>query len=72
VADAIDAMTHDSPCRKGLPADKAFAEVALCQGEQFDPQCATAFLAIRRRVEQDVQSETTPIGTAKHAPRPTL
>jgi hypothetical protein len=62
VADAFVAMTHDSPCRKGLPAEQAFAEVEQCQGKQLDPQCAAAFLAIRRRVELEMQSETTQIG----------
>jgi len=44
VADTFDAMTSDRPYRKGLSFDKAFAEIELCSGAQFDCDCAAAFL----------------------------
>ena len=62
VADAFDAMTSDRPYRVGMPADVAFAEVEKQKGRQFDPEIATAFLAIRARVVQEMQSETKKIG----------
>ena len=62
VADAFDAMTSDRPYRAGKPADAAFAEVDKMRGLQFDPQIAAAFLKIRQRVIQEMQSETKRIG----------
>jgi putative nucleotidyltransferase with HDIG domain len=62
VADAFDAMTSDRPYRPGMPADAAFAEVEKMKGLQFDPECAAAFLKIRQRVLQEMQSETKRIG----------
>jgi len=61
VADAFDAMTSDRPYRPGMPAEVAFAEVEKQRGKQFDPQCASAFLAIRQRVIQEMQSDTKKI-----------
>ncbi len=58
VADAFDAMTSDRPYRKGMPIDAAFAEVEKMRGKQFDPECASAFLAIKHRIMQEMQSET--------------
>lgn len=62
IADAFDAMTSDRPYRQGMPADQAFAEVEKMKGRQFDPQMANAFLTIRQRVIQEMQSETKRIG----------
>jgi putative nucleotidyltransferase with HDIG domain len=59
VADAFDAMTSDRPYRKGMPADVAFAEVRKQSGLQFDPKCAEAFLAIRPRLMQEIQTDAT-------------
>jgi putative nucleotidyltransferase with HDIG domain len=64
VADAFDAMTSDRPYRAGMPSDVAFAEVEKQKGRQFDPQYASAFLAIRARIVQEMQSETKKIGMA--------
>jgi putative nucleotidyltransferase with HDIG domain len=61
VADAFDAMTSDRPYRAGMPAEVAFAEVEKQRGKQFDPECASAFLAIKQRVIQEMQSETKKI-----------
>lgn len=61
VADAFDAMTSDRPYRKGMPADAAFAEVEKQLGKQFDPQAARAFLEIKPRIIQEMQSETKKI-----------
>ncbi len=58
VADAFDAMTSDRPYRKGMPVEAAFAEVEKHAGKQFDPTVAAAFLAIKQRIIQEMQSET--------------
>ena len=46
VADAYDAMTSDRPYRSALSHAEAVAEVERCAGTQFDPQVASAFLAL--------------------------
>jgi HD-GYP domain-containing protein (c-di-GMP phosphodiesterase class II) len=51
VADTFDAMTSDRPYRDGMAPEVAFAEVQKQSGKQFDPQCASAFLAIRKDIE---------------------
>lgn len=63
VADAFDAMTSDRPYRKGMPAEAAFAELERQAGKQFDPEVAAAFLAIKHRIIQEMQSETKKINT---------
>ena len=40
----------------------AFAEVEKQTGKQFDPEAAAAFLNIRQRVIQEMQSDTKRIG----------
>ncbi len=40
--DAFDAMTSDRPYRKGLPVDRALAELARHAGTQFDPRPVAA------------------------------
>jgi putative nucleotidyltransferase with HDIG domain len=62
VADAFDAMTSDRPYRPGMPAESAFAEVEKMCGKQFDPECARAFLEIRQKIMQEMQSETRKLG----------
>jgi putative nucleotidyltransferase with HDIG domain len=62
VADAFDAMTSDRPYRQGMPPDVAFAEVERQRGKQFDPVAADAFLKMRQRILQEMQSETKKIG----------
>jgi putative nucleotidyltransferase with HDIG domain len=47
LADAFDAMTSDRPYRKGLPVEVAFGEIEKGLGRQFDPNFASAFLAIK-------------------------
>src|SRR5262249_31719997 len=47
VADTFDAMTSDRPYRKGMPPEVAFAAIEKQSGQQFDPECAAAFVAIR-------------------------
>jgi HD-GYP domain-containing protein (c-di-GMP phosphodiesterase class II) len=61
VADAFDAMTSDRPYRKGMEAQKAFAEVERNIGLQFDPECAKAFLAMRERVVQELEPKTAKV-----------
>jgi putative nucleotidyltransferase with HDIG domain len=63
VADAFDAMTSDRPYRKGMPAEVAFAEIEKQRGKQFDPEAAAAFLRIKSRILQEMQSETKRINT---------
>jgi putative nucleotidyltransferase with HDIG domain len=63
IADAFDAMTSDRPYRKGMPHEVAFAELERMRGKQFDPVAADAFLAIRQRIVQEMQSETKKINT---------
>jgi HD-GYP domain-containing protein (c-di-GMP phosphodiesterase class II) len=58
VADTFDAMTSDRPYRKGMPPEVAFAEVAKQSGLQFDPDCAAAFLAVRPKIESELQADT--------------
>ena len=58
VADAFDAMTSDRPYKKGMAHDAAFDEVLRQRSKQFDPVAADAFLAIRQRIIQEMQSET--------------
>jgi len=43
-ADTFDAMSSDRPYRKGIPMDKAVAEIKQCSGGQFDPKIVDAFL----------------------------
>jgi HD-GYP domain-containing protein (c-di-GMP phosphodiesterase class II) len=63
VADAFDAMTSNRPYRKGMPMEVAFAEVEKQAGGQFDPECAVAFLALRERLKQQVQTTVRPTAT---------
>ncbi len=69
VVDAFDAMTTTRPYRKALPVDDAFAEIKRMAGEQFDPQCAAAFLAIRDQVVEAMktENETAVVGSASRA-----
>jgi HD-GYP domain-containing protein (c-di-GMP phosphodiesterase class II) len=67
VADAFDAMTSDRPYRQGMPAEVAFAEVDKQKAKQFDPECALAFLRIRHRIAQEMQSDTKKIGVPPQA-----
>jgi putative nucleotidyltransferase with HDIG domain len=56
VADAYDAMTSDRPYRNGLATSVAFAEVEKQSGRQFDPRCASAFLAMRDKILQQTRN----------------
>lgn len=47
VADSFDAMTFDTPYRKALPVNDAFAELEIQQGRQYDPAIVCAFLESR-------------------------
>jgi HD-GYP domain-containing protein (c-di-GMP phosphodiesterase class II) len=54
VAEAFDALTFDTPYRRGIPAEGAFAELEKQQGEQFDPHVVTAFLQVREKVVEEM------------------
>lgn len=56
VADAFDAMTSDRPYRKGMAPEIAFAEVEKQSGKQFDPNFATAFLEMKDRVLEEMNT----------------
>jgi diguanylate cyclase (GGDEF)-like protein/putative nucleotidyltransferase with HDIG domain len=43
IADAFDAMTSDRVYRRGVPRDRALAELERCAGTQFDPELVDAF-----------------------------
>jgi HD-GYP domain-containing protein (c-di-GMP phosphodiesterase class II) len=49
VADAFDAMTSDRPYRRGLPLQRALAELRRGAGRQFDPKVVRAFLSVWRK-----------------------
>jgi putative nucleotidyltransferase with HDIG domain len=55
VADSFDAMTFDTPYRRGIPVEEAFAELEKQQGEQFDPHVVSAFLQVREKVAEEMQ-----------------
>jgi HD-GYP domain-containing protein (c-di-GMP phosphodiesterase class II) len=65
VADTFDAMTTDRPYRVGRPADWAFAEIEKGIGTQFDPECASAFLRLRPRIEQQLAQNQAIVVTIK-------
>lgn len=56
VADTFDAMTSTRPYRRGLAADVAFTEIERCSGAQFDPLVVDAFLAIREKITELLNS----------------
>lgn len=47
-ADAYVAMIRDRPYRKAMKRDEAFAELESHSGTQFDPDVATALIALER------------------------
>ena len=54
VADSFDALTFDTPYRKAIPVEEAFAEVEAQQGEQLDPNVVAAFLQVREKVVEEM------------------
>jgi HD-GYP domain-containing protein (c-di-GMP phosphodiesterase class II) len=54
VAESFDAMTFDTPYRRRIPVEEAFAELDRQQGAQFDPTVVTAFLQIREQVVEEM------------------
>jgi HD-GYP domain-containing protein (c-di-GMP phosphodiesterase class II) len=53
VADSFDALTFDTPYRKAIAVEEAFAELEAHQGEQFDPHVIAAFLHIREKIVEE-------------------
>ncbi|MEZ6087269.1 MAG: diguanylate cyclase [Pirellulaceae bacterium] len=46
IVDSFDAMVSDRPYRKGMPVEKAIAELRACSGTQFDPQLVEEFISL--------------------------
>jgi len=73
VVDAFDAMTtvrvyHKD--KRANPPEVAFDEITKMSGKQFDPMCASAFVAIREQVIEAMQSENeTAVVAAAARPR---
>ena len=44
VLDTFDALTNDRPYRKAVSVEKAFDEIKLCSGTQFDPDVVNVFI----------------------------
>jgi putative nucleotidyltransferase with HDIG domain len=61
VADAFDAMTSDRPYRQGRPPEVGFAEVDKMRGQQFDPECAAAFVAIKEDIVERMRTHATTV-----------
>ena len=66
VCDAFDAMVSDRPYRKGLPMERALAELVRHAGTQFDPEPVDALVALH----EEGRLEVIPSGTPRHAPTP--
>jgi HD-GYP domain-containing protein (c-di-GMP phosphodiesterase class II) len=49
VCDSVEAMASDRPYHKGMSVDEIIAEVQRCNGTQFDPAIADAFIRIAER-----------------------
>ncbi|HWY88768.1 MAG TPA: hypothetical protein VNX28_18800, partial [Gemmataceae bacterium] len=47
--------------RVAMAPERAFEEVDKQKGKQFDPEVANAFLRIRQRIIDEMQSETKKI-----------
>jgi hypothetical protein len=54
VVDSFDALTFDTPYRRGIPVDEALAELEKQPGEQFDPHVIRAFLQVREKVVEEM------------------
>ncbi len=52
VADAFDAMTIEQPYRRRLSIGQALEELQLRSGTQFDPECVTALLQLRPKLDE--------------------
>ena len=61
VADSFDAMTTKRPYNTNhvKTPEQAFVEVERCNGTQFDPKCAVAFLAVKDKVLETIRSSRT-------------
>jgi ribonuclease P protein subunit RPR2 len=51
VVDAFDAMTHDRPYRKAMPAHQALAELRRVSGTQLDPNVVREFLVLATEIK---------------------
>ncbi len=59
VAEGFDAMTFDTPYRRGMPVEAAFAELEKHQGRQYDPNVVTAFFQARKLVVEQMEAFKT-------------
>jgi HD-GYP domain-containing protein (c-di-GMP phosphodiesterase class II) len=49
VADTLDAMCSDRPCRPTRTLKEVKEEIECCSGSQFDPEVVEAFLRVARK-----------------------
>ncbi len=66
VADGFDAMTFDTPYRRGFPVEQAFAELEKHSGQQYDPTLVRVFLRSHKRVVEQVEAITHPRRTREN------
>jgi putative nucleotidyltransferase with HDIG domain len=60
VCDAFDAMTSDRPYRKGLPTQRALAELRLHAGSQFDREIVEALVLVHGGVATGLEQIPEP------------
>jgi len=56
VADSFDAMAFDTPYRRALTVEEAFAELENQQGRQYDPAIVRAFLQSRTIMVEQMEA----------------
>jgi putative nucleotidyltransferase with HDIG domain len=54
IADAFDAMTSDRPYRKGMPGDRAVAELRRHAGKQFDARVVETLARMREQGDFEI------------------
>jgi putative nucleotidyltransferase with HDIG domain len=59
IIDTYDAMTSDRPYRKALSPSAARIEIEKCRGVQFDPELASAFLAIPQETLDEIKARVS-------------
>jgi HD-GYP domain-containing protein (c-di-GMP phosphodiesterase class II) len=65
VADSFDAMTSNRPYRSSLSIDEAFDQLRRGAGSQFDPECSRAFLGLRPRLLNLLETGLSDLGSER-------